>query len=170
MKKGLVVLIFLACLILWGSDSGAQTYGNWLVSNEPGESSYAATVNDSGAVLGQFCFSATGKCAWLLYMDAGCADGDDYPVLANSDTASASLKMYCGGQLKSGLYRYVFENSDMVDSLMKKGSLVGFAVAKRAGQFKVVRFSLNGAEPAIARMRSMAEKKGHVAHTRDLNL
>jgi uncharacterized protein YqjF (DUF2071 family) len=119
----------------------------------------AGTLNDSGALFGEFCFPESGSCVWLLGMSTICKEGDKYPVLANSDAGSEHLEIYCDQQLDDGLYRYVFANFDAVDDLVKKGTRIGFAIPLQVDQFKVVRFLLNGATPAITSMREIAEKK-----------
>jgi len=146
-------------LILTGSNSIAQFFGDWFVGDKPGQYHYAITINDSGAVLGQYCFPS-GNCVWLVAMSARCNEGDQYPILANSDAGAAHLAIQCNGQLENGLYRYVFTDFDLVDSTMKKGSLVGFAIPLDQDQFRVVRFRLNGVKSALATMQSRVEKGG----------
>jgi hypothetical protein len=163
----LLSVIFLAFLILPANDSIAQSFGDWLVNSKAGEFQYAATVNDSGALFGQYCFPGNDRCMWLLGMSARCERGDEYPVLANSDAGATPIGIHCEGRLDDGLYRYIFTDFDSVDALVRKGSIIGFAVPLFQDQFKVVRFKLNGAIPAITAMRSAIERRTFRTNTRD---
>ena len=57
-------------------------------------------MNDSGNVLGQFCYVEDEECLWLLSVDTVCEKGGDdtYPVLVNTDVAAAPLSVYCFGK------------------------------------------------------------------------
>lgn len=91
-------------------------------------------------------------------MSTACNEGDKYSVLANSDAGAAHISVYCGAQLKGGLYRYIFSEFDAVDNIIKEGARVGFAVPLQSDNFRVVRFNLSGAKSAIALLRAAAEK------------
>ncbi|MCM0082453.1 hypothetical protein L4X63_12715 [Geomonas sp. Red32] len=137
----------------------AQEFGNWAVDAKSEKFLYAATVNESGALLGQFCFVEGGSCVWLIGMDTGCNKGDEYTVLANSDAGSSAMQVLCDGQLDNGMYRYGFSDFESIDTLLKTATRVGFAVPLQSDQFKVFRFKLEGAKPAISVMRALAEKR-----------
>jgi len=139
----------------------AQTVnvGSWMVSTQSDTAVYAVTVNDSGALLGQFCYPEQGSCMWLLGMTTGCEQGDRYPVLLNSDRGAQSVEIYCDGKLESGLYRYAFTDFDAMQNHVKDSTRIGFAVPLRSDQFRVVRFALDGAAPAIQSMRDAAQSK-----------
>jgi hypothetical protein len=126
---------------------GAWEYGR----DSAGEYIYAATVNDSGHVLGQYCYADSENCIYLLAMTTSCVSGNKYPVLLNADTGSQSVEIYCGDRLGSR-YRYIFSNFDSIDEVVKKASLVGFAVPLQEDRFSVVRFDLRGSNEAIAAM------------------
>jgi hypothetical protein len=149
----------LSLMAIWPQWSSAETYGAWSVDvTNDGEAIYAATVNDSGNLLGQYCFPAEGNCIWLVGMSSACDEGDKYPVLANADTGASHISVYCSTQLKDGLYRYVFSEFDEIDAIVKNAMRVGFAVPLQDDRFKVVRFDLNGSNEAIALLRAAAEK------------
>lgn len=152
--KIIVLLLILTC----GSAFGAE-FGKWFTDTKSDKFLYAATMNDSGSLLGQFCFFPGGSCVWLIGMDTSCNSGDEYTVLANSDAGSAPLKVLCDGQLENGQFRYVFGDFEQIDGLVKKGTRIGFAVPLQTDEFRVVRFPLNGARESIAIMRSIAERR-----------
>jgi hypothetical protein len=151
------ILICCALALLLTSRVHAQTFGSWAVGVS-GSSLYAATVNDSGNLLGQYCFPADGSCFWLLGMKTSCNEGDRYPVLANSDAGASHMEVLCSAKLDNGMYRYVFTDFDKVDAILSKGSRVGFAIPLDGDQFRVVRFNITDSNSAVARMKTTAEK------------
>jgi hypothetical protein len=122
-----------------------ESFGNWMVGTiEGGEGYFAATVNDSNAVLGQYCYLESGDCLWLLATSTNCEDGERYPVLVNADGGSAQLELVCRKLGKKP--RYIFSNP------------------LQSGLFQVDRFLLDGAVESLVRMRAVAKggtrKKG----------
>lgn len=135
----------------------AQTYGSWTVDTADDKSYlYAATANDSGNVLGEYCYPQQGSCVWILGMATSCEENHTYPMLANADVGAQHLEVVCRGQLPSKLYQYVFTKFDDIDRIVKQGSKVGFAIPLQEDQFRVVRFLLVGATAAIKNMRATA--------------
>lgn len=159
MKLPLLLSIF-TILITFHNSSNAQSRDEWFtgVTDSGDKLFYAATMNESGNILGQYCDPSTGNCIWLLGMSTVCKEGDQYPVLANSDASSAHILVYCSARLDNGHYRYVFTEFDVINNIVMKGVRVGFAVPLQADQFRVVRFNLSGSNRAIASMRAAAEK------------
>lgn len=159
------------CMLLLSPFAQAEQAGAWTtgVTND-GEAVYAATVNDSGNVLGQYCFPGADSCIWFLGMRTACEEGSTYPVLANSDSGAAHISVYCSDQVDAGLYRYVFSEFDQIDELVRKGMRVGFAVPLQSDNFRVVRFDLTGSvraldllETAAAKLRVNKQKDGKPA-------
>lgn len=136
----------------------AQAFGSW-VAETADSFFWAGTSNDSGALLGQFCYPANGSCMWFLGISSACKEGEQYPVLANSDAGAAQLQVLCSSKVENGLYRYVFTDFEAADELVKKGMQIGFAVPLQSDQFHVVRFNLEGSNLAVAAMRAAAESK-----------
>lgn len=132
-----------------------QSFGAWTtgITNE-GNLYYAATVNDSGNLLGEYCSPDTGDCIWILGIASACKEGDQYPVLGNSDVGSAHITVYCSAKLDNGLYRYVFSKFDDINDLIIKGLKVGFAIPLQADQFRVIRFDLGDSNRAINAMNA----------------
>lgn len=158
MKRALKCISMLSVLVSVLAVAQSQTFGSWFIDTTSRDGLYAATMNDSGALLGQFCFPGAGACVWLIGMRTRCETGEKYPILANSDVGARYLEIYCDGELENGLHRYAFTDFDAVDGLVKSGSRVGFAIPLRQDQFIVVRFLLNGSKAAISAMRTTAER------------
>jgi hypothetical protein len=137
----------------------AEVYGDWLADTTGRTTLYAASVNDDGNILGQFCTLAEGSCVWLIGLKASCQKGERHSVLANSQAGTLHLEVLCDGPLVGDLHRYAFTNFDLVDALLKQSGRVGFAIPLQDDQFRIIRFSLRGASTALSVMRGIAEKK-----------
>jgi hypothetical protein len=152
MRTAIAVLIL---AILATASANAGTIGDWSDDTYT-EGLYAATVNDSGNLLGQYCNTANSTCFWMIALKTGCKAESKYPILVNSDIGAHSLEVYCGGEIKNGYHRYFFTNFDAIDNLVKNSTRIGFAAPLQGDQFQVVRFSLSGARATIDRMRAAA--------------
>jgi hypothetical protein len=147
-----------------------RQFGAWQVGTmTDNEGVYAATANESGGILGEYCLTADRNCYWLLMNDAGCDDGHRYPVLVNADGGSSSLEIYC--MKLEGKPRYAFTSFDAIDRVIKSSKRLGIAFPMRDGYFSVSRFSLEGATVAISNMRSVgASRQRGPTGTRDTRL
>lgn len=134
------------------------TIKNWYVEFSDKDSIYAATFNDTGSAFGQFCFQSNQSCIYLIGLNTSCEIGSKYPVLINTDVGTSVQEIYCDGQLEKGSYRYAFTDFSEIDELIKTASRIGFALPLKGDQFKVIRFSLEGAATAIKYMRSIVDK------------
>lgn len=142
--------------LVFGSAVSAQEMGSWNYQLRP--PFYAATMNDSGHIFGQWCDVDAGACAYLLALSTACADGESYPVLINSDVGAMSSTLVCRGRLENGKYRYALGHFDAIDNLVRKAKRIGLAIPLEGDQFRVVRFSLDGAAATLTLMRAAAEK------------
>jgi hypothetical protein len=157
MGKTFRIVLNLAFFIGLSSAAIGQTsqFGSWNTGRIGGnEGLFAATVNDSGHILGQYCYFQSDSCIYLLAFQTACKPESKYPVLVNSDVGSSQVFVYCSGQLSSGKYRYVFTDFEEIDKVIKGANKVGFAVPLEGDKFLVVRFTLNGSNEAIASMRT----------------
>ncbi|HEX6212168.1 MAG TPA: hypothetical protein VF136_15405 [Methylomirabilota bacterium] len=165
----------LCALTMPASPAHSQTFGRWSVSADSDSYLWASTTNDSGHALGQFCSLSEGSCVWLITMSPGCDPGEKYTALANTDAGAEAVGMICGGPLEGspGRYGYAFNDFDRLTSLVTRGSSrIGIAIPLNGGQFRVVRFDLQGSQAALAAMRSTAASKLRPARrgTRDEQL
>lgn len=138
----------------------AQEIGAWFAETKT--SLYAATSSDSGNFFGQRCDASEGSCYYFLGLSNSCTEESSYPVLANSDAGSASMRLICKGSTTGDgpkMYRYFFSDFEAIDHLVRNATRVGFASPLQGDQFSVVRFSLQGAVTAITVMRNAAEKE-----------
>ncbi|WP_292979358.1 hypothetical protein [Nitrosomonas sp.] len=164
-----IFMSFIVAFYFYGPYANAQTNGSWIAETESKHFLYAATVNDSGALLGQYCFPGEGSCIWLVGMEIPCNKDDKYHGLANSDIGAQPLELLCDTQLDNGLYRYVFTDFKAVDTIVRRDRRLGIAIPLADGQFRVVRFDLEGATRALDTMRSAADRRMKPAgkNTRD---
>lgn len=121
----------------------------------------ASTINDSGNILGQHCNTDARQCMWVLGLDTRCEEGDTYTVLVNSDGGATALEVHCFGRAgtsRDAKHLYAFADFDTADAIVRRGRRVGIAFPLADGRFVVERFSLDGANAVVDRMRSEAEE------------
>ncbi|MGB8932197.1 MAG: hypothetical protein WCC48_13215 [Anaeromyxobacteraceae bacterium] len=160
-----------AALIALRADAQARQFGAWATGVMDGNKGvFAATINDSGGLLGQYCYRESGSCLWLLANDADCEDGAKYPVLLNTDSGAANATIRC--VKLDGKARYVFEAFNVIDDAVRSASWFGIAFPMVNGRFQVSRFSMQGAAQAVSLMRKAAEAsaKPATSTTKDLSL
>lgn len=133
------------------------------------EGHFAASINDSGGILGKYCYRAADSCMWLLAVDVSCDDGAEYPILVNSEVGAAYLRLLC--KPIEGKNRYIFMDYDTMDKAVLGGKQVGIAFPMQSGRFQVSRFNVNQAAEALAtlgnRVRATARQK---SDTKDRSL
>ena len=149
-----VLVISLLCYLGVNTISAAD----WSVSTQSKEMVYAITENDTDNAFSQFCYRSSKSCVYLLGLQIACESGQLYPVLINSDIGSQVMMIRCFDQIRTGHYRYAFTDFDGMDAIVRKASKLGLAFPMEGDQFKVIRFSLNGADSAITRMKNNAFK------------
>jgi hypothetical protein len=108
---------------------------------------YAATTNDSGDVLAEFCYFEDRECVWVLGTETQCEEGDEYPVLANSSGGARHLVVTCLMDGDDGDHFYGFDWKEL-EQVVKGERWMGLAFPMRGDAFKVVRFSLDGIDQA----------------------
>jgi hypothetical protein len=140
------------------SASADEKFSDWLVgSMSNGTGLYAATINDSGLLLGEYCYFSSNNCVWVLGSDTVCEQDHRYPALANTDQGAASLEISCTGQFQQSgktTFAYFFSDWKLLESLMKTSTRLGIAVPMKSDQFTVWRFSLDGMTAAIRKMEA----------------
>lgn len=124
----------------------AQTsFGHWMtgpINDKAGF--YAATVNESNDIFGEYCYFATKTCTWYVAMDSVCEKDHVYPVLGNTDQGAAPLELVCVGQFDEAHYSYAFRHWQDLERLVKTAKRVGLAMPMKEDQFQVHRFLLDG--------------------------
>ncbi len=137
----------------------AQEFANWVTgAMDDNEGYFAATVNDSNSIFGQYCYTESNQCLWLLAVNINCEDGSRYPVLINGDGGSAQMEIVC--KKLGDKPRYVFSNFDAINNSVKSSKkYIGFAFPLESGLFEVNRFLLDGAPESIGRMKALSNPK-----------
>lgn len=142
----LLVTLILCSLTLGGQD--LKTYGDWsIIRSNDGKDLIAATQIDQNKFLAFRCFSESGECVHILVPDTACEDGAEYPILVNTDAAALSMDCLCSEN--EGSYEMIPTDYDSFQNLLRGQGQIGFAIPLQSGQFKVVRFSLDGAAQAM---------------------
>lgn len=165
-ESAIMSALLLATVLLLASPPAAmgQTFGSWsagFVDSRTAPYAYAYTENDSGQLLGQFCYPKGDSCVWLVAMSTGCEKGQKYPVLVNSDAGAESMEVYCAGELGDSPRKstYAFSAFDKINQVVVKGGWLGIAIPLADRDFGVIRFDIRGAAPAVRAMRESAAGK-----------
>jgi hypothetical protein len=136
----------------------AQQFGDWRVElDDSGDFMYAATINDSGEILGEYCYFSSEQCNWILGMATECDEGDTYVLLGNSSKAAKPLDVTCLTDLGEGVHVYAFEWKEL-ESVIKGAKWVGMAFPMQGDAFTVVRFSLDGIDASTRLMETGFKK------------
>ena len=136
------------------------TYGDWTVMlSEERTDLIAATSQDDDKFLAYRCFTSEGKCAHVIVTATRCEEGGNYPVLINASSGSLTVDCLCS-ENENGTYELVPKNFDNFhNTLTESSGYIGFAIPLESGQFKVIRFSLNGAKRAMTAAEAAIRKK-----------
>jgi len=114
---------------------------------------YAATENDAGSALGQYCWPQSGECYYLLGIDASCDTGTDYPSLVNTEHSAFQVDLYCSHTFQ-GRHIYIVGDFEKFDEAVRRSLTIGIAIPMQSGHFQVNRFTLNGSERSIDAMHN----------------
>jgi hypothetical protein len=145
-------------LMLLAAEAGGAAEAAWYQDGQAA-TPWALTINDSKQVFGQWCSFAADACYWSLGLDQTCSKGARYPVLINATSGSLATEVLCDERAETGKQRLYFTNFDDIDRLVRASTLMGVAFPLQSGEFVVVRFSLNGAGPALDAMRQATIKR-----------
>ena len=142
------------CLVIFSLLSSAICYaetlrfGDWQVDlSFASEMTEAFTVNDSGSIFGAICVVSKDRCFYYVSPQVTCKEDDSSAVLINSDAGALSSTIICT-KIADSYYSIIQETQNLL-SLTSKSKNIGFAFPLADGKFKVVRFSLVGANDAI---------------------
>ena len=107
----------------------------------------AFTVNESGSTFGFICSASVNRCMYYVSAHTTCDPGSKSAILINTDAGALQSTITC---TKLGdTYYSTIENSNDLSNGISTSSTLGIALPMKSGQFKVVRFSLIGANSAI---------------------
>jgi hypothetical protein len=134
-----------------------QYYGKWAIGQATNETQvWAFTVNDSEHGLGFVCTYGTG-CDWQLMLQLKCDPGVQYGVLAKR----AALQVQCQGEA-GRWWRYTFTDFHAAEWAIGPNANSGrveFVMALESGEFRVMRFELQGMRDALTALLARVEKR-----------
>lgn len=128
----------------------------------------AFTGNASGSTFGLYCFGAD-DCLFYVDTRTTCNEGAETPLLVNASSGSTYVIGTCRIVRLSSQTRYLntIRDADMVTAI-SSGRVIGFAIPLLSGDFRVIRFSLDGAVGASnAVSRALDRIKPRTAPLRD---
>lgn len=145
------------------------TIKDWIFKSYDDGSAGAYTENQSGSSLGLYCASKA-DCTVYLTSGDGCDEGAKVPMLMSAGGGASSLSTTCKNIANAGekpFYVNVIDDFNGVLNTMLKEHAVGFAIPMASGQFKVVRFSLEGTNEALAAVNGSLRATAKPAANRD---
>lgn len=153
-------LLFAAALLLAFSTKAVadEKIGDWTISFIP-DGSFAYTQSDSGGRFGIICTSEHG-CQYFVNILLSCEEEAKTPFLVAGEAGTLSTDAECVHLDKTPIMAF----SENLDNVVFASGNVGVATAMDDGKFKVMRFSMKGAIPAIAKAKGHVEKR---LNTRD---
>ncbi|MDE2342708.1 MAG: hypothetical protein KGL63_04845 [Betaproteobacteria bacterium] len=131
--------------------------GDWWLTVQASSSLVETfTSNGSNSTFGLICGAS---CTFYLDTHTQCDEGEAIPMLVNSQSGSTYTVAKCEILTRGPITRYVsaFPDKDIVTAI-SAGNVIGFAIPLVNGEFKVVRFSLNGAAAATEKAADFAER------------
>ena len=140
-------------------------HGDWVVGNgvvDGVAAQYVGVSNDSRSLFVIWC-PVGEECSMRIVLDTSCDVNHEYTMLMSSSIGAAAVKIRCQGQIPSGEYRYevlepgATEVAVAVAGGAKDKGVVGFAIALDGGQFRALRFSLDGADLALQKLLQLRE-------------
>ena len=135
------------------SVNSPATGERWDYETKEGGFLWASTRGDLGA-LGQYCNASAGACAWVLVLKGvACAEGEQHPVLVNTDQSASHNIIQCMGTIGGMGSAFAFLDFDRMDYAIRHGKLMGVAIPEQDDEIGVARFQLAGAADVIDRMR-----------------
>jgi hypothetical protein len=159
MKLRLLSTLLAVALVL-PTQSPAATIGDWEMGSTDDGQLYAGVMNDSGGLLMKGCKPSLGVCYWYLIIATSCEGHQESPALVSSSAGTAAINLACDGpsQADKTLYRYRIAEPDLIDLAIKSTKPLGIALPLKDGRFGVFRFSMVGAERAVAVLMQGASK------------
>lgn len=135
--------------IIGSAHAQKQRVGSWTVETADAYTE-AFTGNDSGSTFGFLCIAGT--CSFYLDTNTRCEEDSKTPLLVNANSGSTYVVSSCLHFRSSTGTRYINSISDKdVVTAISSGRVIGFAMPLANGDFKVTRFSLEGAMAATTR-------------------
>jgi hypothetical protein len=123
-------------------------YGAWEADlSNASVATEATTVNQSGSRFGFICVISISQCTYYISAHTTCEPGSTSAVLINTDAGTLMSKITCT-KLSGSYYNAIQDTADLHRAVTASNT-IGIAIPMENGHFKVVRFSLAGANAAI---------------------
>lgn len=151
----LFAAVFPTCVM---AEEEGTKIGDWALV-EAENAKVALTATDNGAIFGYACLKS-GNCNYFLDAKAGCESGTTSPMLATGEAGVMHINGTCS-KLESG--RYLLDINEDMSALIAGSSYLGIAFAQQAGNFRSLRFSLNGAIQTIGKLPKMQQAPADAA-------
>ena len=142
----LVFTVLLVSAISRAADTDSYRVKDWQVRKMPEGAVVALTNNESGAALGVICLNAS-TCGIYFSDGVGCQEGEQYPMLANTEGGAIAVTARCKAMGDSHLL-WLDPYADIMRAMLQK-HWISIAKPIKGGQFKTSKFSLEGCNEAL---------------------
>lgn len=145
--KAVMALLFVTTSVTVHAQN--SRFGEWMVNlSNPATLTEAYTANESGSTFGMVCVATNSRCFYYVSPQVQCEEGALSAALINADAGAMASQIKCT-KLGDSYYSIV-EETESLTNLLAGSKNIGIAFPIDGGKFKVVRFSLNGAQDAIS--------------------
>lgn len=148
-----------ASLLAWSTPALAD---DWTAGvTDTGTESFALTINQDGAVFGQWCSTSTADCYWAAASTIKCEEGARYPILINAQPEATHAELVCNKSFRlqgKTYWSYLFTEFKPIDNVARTARIFGIAMPLASGRFEVLRFDATGAVDALAKSHRAARE------------
>ena len=114
---------------------------------------WASARSDEGT-LGQFCNGEVGFCIWVLLLrGVECLEGEEHPVLLNTDRVAGFHTIKCIGTMGERGATFAFTDFAAIDEAVRAARQLAIAIPEQGDTIVVTHFSLAGAVAALDKLR-----------------
>ena len=114
---------------------------------------WASARSDEGT-LGQFCNGEVGFCVWVLLLrGVECLEGEEHPVLLNTDRVAGFHTIKCIGTMSERGATFAFTDFAAIDEAVRAARQLAIAIPEQGDTIVVTHFPLAGAVAALDKLR-----------------
>jgi hypothetical protein len=136
-----------------GPQAAPPESATWSYVSRGAGALWASARSDEGT-LGQFCNGEVGFCVWILLLrGVECLDGEEHPVLLNTDRVAGFHTLKCIGTMTGKGATFAFTNFAAIDEAVRAARQLSIAIPEEGDTIVVAHFPLAGAVAALDKLR-----------------
>jgi hypothetical protein len=150
-----------------GDGANTPSPSTWSYTSRGTAVLWASARSEMGT-LGQYCNGDVGFCVWMLVLrDVQCTQGEEHPILLNTDQLAAPHVIRCVGSVAGRGATFAFTDFDSIDEAVRGAQQLAIAVPEQGDKIVVTHFALDGATAALQRLReALNEQSSSAEHDR----